>query len=128
MEGHKTAAPLSWAWFGAVRVERKPLRHQEVQRLLRHHTHSLHKPASYFLEHPILPPEELDIPIEKIVPKDEVNFKMEIPTSDQSPRGGTKRGQKSNQRRPRGRRGAAAAAAAAQAANVAGAPTVLSSF
>lgn len=113
LEGHKTVAPLSWAWFGAVRIERKPLRHQEVQRLLRHHTHSLQKPASYFLEHPALPPEELEPPVEKVQPKEEIVFKMDTPTSDQSPRGGTKRGQKTSQRRPRGRRGAAAAAAAA---------------
>lgn len=120
LEGHKTAAPLSWAWFGAVRIERKPLRHQEVQRLLRHHTHSLQKPATYYLEHPVLPPEELEPPmvVEKVVihqPKEEISstFKMEIAASDQSPRGGSKRGQKTNQRRPRGRRGAAAAAAAA---------------
>jgi len=120
LEGHKTVAPLSWAWFGAVRIERKPLRHQEVQRLLRHHTHSMQKPASYFLEHPSLPPEELEPPVihEKIQPKEEVTFKMEIPMSDQSPRGATKRGAKTNQRRPRGRRGAAAAAAAAAAATV----------
>ncbi len=124
LEGQKTAAPLSWAWFGAVRIERKPLRHQEVQRLLRHHTHSLQKPASYYLEHPILPPEEIEPPvvIEKVMmthqPKEEISslFKMEIPASDQSPRGGNKRGQKTSQRRPRGRRGAANAAAAAAAA------------
>ena len=78
----------------------------------------MQKPASYYLEHPSLPPEELEPPIEKVVPKEEVIFKMEIPMSDQSPRGATKRGQKSNQRRPRGRRGAAAAAAAAAAATV----------
>ena len=66
LEGHKTVAPLSWAWFGAVRIERKPLRHQEVQRILRHHTHSLQKPAAYFLEHPALPPEELEPPVEKV--------------------------------------------------------------
>lgn len=108
LEGHKTAAPLSWAWFGAVRVERKPLRHQEVQRLLRHHTHSLHKPSSYFLEHPSFPPEEIEIPVEKVVIKEEIPFKMETPASDQSPRGASKRGQKTSQRRPRARRGAAA--------------------
>lgn len=28
IEGQKTPAPLSWAWFGAVRMERKPLRYQ----------------------------------------------------------------------------------------------------
>lgn len=124
LEGHKTVAPLSWAWFGAVRIERKPLRHQEVQRLLRHHTHALHKPASYYLEHPLLPPEDLEpLVVEKTIIKEEICFKTE-PTSDQSPRGGTKRGQKTNQRRPRGRRGAAAAAAAAAAATAAGAQPV----
>ena len=41
---------------------------KEVQRILRHHTHSLTKPAAYFLEHPQLPPEELEPPPEKVVP------------------------------------------------------------
>ena len=99
-------------------VERKTLRHQEVQRLLRHHTHALHKPASYFLEHPVFPQEDVEpLPVEKIVlSKEEVCFKMEIPTSNQSSKGGgggSKRGQKTNQRRLVGRRGGGVATAAA---------------
>ena len=29
LEGHKTPAPLSWTWFGAVKHERKPMRYEE---------------------------------------------------------------------------------------------------
>ena len=29
LEGHKTPAPLSWAWFGGVKHERKPMRYEE---------------------------------------------------------------------------------------------------
>lgn len=36
-------------------------------RLLRFHTHSLIKPASYYLEPLPLPPEDLDAPLEKVV-------------------------------------------------------------
>jgi mediator of RNA polymerase II transcription subunit 12 len=68
LEGHKNPAPLSWAWFGAVRLERKPLSYEDTHRLLKFHTHSLIKPASYFLEPPPLPQEDLiDPPAEKPV-------------------------------------------------------------
>ena len=49
MEGQKTPAPFAWAWFGAVRSERKPLRYEEEFRKLLHHTHPRRKPMSYFL-------------------------------------------------------------------------------
>ncbi|GFV97760.1 mediator of RNA polymerase II transcription subunit 12-like protein [Trichonephila clavipes] len=65
LEGHKNPAPLSWSWFWAVRMERKPLRHEETHRLLLWHTHSLKKPSSYYLEPPPLPAEELEPPPEK---------------------------------------------------------------
>ncbi|KAI0239093.1 hypothetical protein LSAT2_010158 [Lamellibrachia satsuma] len=60
LEGHKNPAPLSLAWFGAIRQERKVLKYEEHFRMLLLHTHSLMKPDSYFLEPPPLPPEELD--------------------------------------------------------------------
>jgi mediator of RNA polymerase II transcription subunit 12 len=68
LEGQKNPAPLSWAWYAGVRIERKPLWFEDTHRLLRYHTHSLQKPASYFLEPPPLPPEDLiDPPTEKQV-------------------------------------------------------------
>lgn len=67
LEGHKNPAPLSWSWFGAVRIERKPLWYEENHRLLKYHTHSLVKSSSYFLEPLPLPPEDLDPPQEKPV-------------------------------------------------------------
>ncbi|KAH3741262.1 hypothetical protein DPMN_047984 [Dreissena polymorpha] len=36
-------------------------------RLLLYHTHSLQKSVNYFLDPPVLPPEELEAPPEKIV-------------------------------------------------------------
>ncbi|XP_032453194.1 mediator of RNA polymerase II transcription subunit 12 isoform X4 [Nasonia vitripennis] len=60
LEGHKNPAPLSWAWFRAVRLERKPLTYQNAHKLLRYHTHSQTRPASYYLEPPPLPPEDLE--------------------------------------------------------------------
>ncbi|KAG4072103.1 hypothetical protein HA402_015602 [Bradysia odoriphaga] len=48
LEGHKNPAPLSWAWFGAVKMERRPLHYEETHRLLKYHTHSLVKPSSYY--------------------------------------------------------------------------------
>lgn len=35
LDGHRNPAPLSWAWFGATRLERKPLKYEEAHRLLR---------------------------------------------------------------------------------------------
>ena len=68
LEGHKNPAPLSWAWFGAVKMERRPLAYEETHRLLKYHTHSLVKPSSYFYEPLPLPPEELEpLPSEKPV-------------------------------------------------------------
>lgn len=67
LEGHKNPAPLSWSWFSAVRVERKPLWYEENHRMLKFHTHSLVKSASYFLEPLPLPPEDLEPPQEKPV-------------------------------------------------------------
>jgi len=34
LEGHKNAGPLNLSWFGAVRLERKPLKYEEQHRLV----------------------------------------------------------------------------------------------
>lgn len=60
LEGMKNPAPLSWAWFGAVRLERRPLACEDTHRLLKYHTHNLQKPVSHYLEPPPLPPEDLE--------------------------------------------------------------------
>lgn len=60
LEGHKNPAPLSWSWFGAVKLERKPLTYEEGHRLLKYHTHSLVKPSSYYYEPLPLPPEDIE--------------------------------------------------------------------
>uniref|UniRef100_A0A8B9Q740 Mediator complex subunit 12L n=1 Tax=Apteryx owenii TaxID=8824 RepID=A0A8B9Q740_APTOW len=57
-EGHKNPAPLSWAWFGTVRVDRKVIKYEDQQHLLLYHTHPKPKPRSYYLEPLPLPPEE----------------------------------------------------------------------
>uniref|UniRef100_F6T2D4 Mediator complex subunit 12L n=1 Tax=Monodelphis domestica TaxID=13616 RepID=F6T2D4_MONDO len=57
-EGHKNPAPLSWAWFGTVRVDRKVIKYEEQHHLLLYHTHPTPKPRSYYLEPLPLPPEE----------------------------------------------------------------------
>ncbi|KAL7979597.1 hypothetical protein Chor_004755 [Crotalus horridus] len=61
-EGLKHSAPLSWGWFGTVRVDRKVSRLEEQQRLLLYHTHLKPKPRSYYLEPLPLPPEEEEPP------------------------------------------------------------------
>ncbi|XP_034934643.1 mediator of RNA polymerase II transcription subunit 12 [Chelonus insularis] len=60
LEGHKNPAPLSWAWFRAVKMERKPLTYQNAHKLIKYHTHCQLRPASYYLEPPPLPPEDLE--------------------------------------------------------------------
>lgn len=61
-EGLKHSAPLSWGWFGTVRVDRKVTRFEEQQRLILYHTHLKPKPRSYYLEPLPLPPEEEEPP------------------------------------------------------------------
>lgn len=58
LEGQKNPAPLSWAWFGTVRVDRKVIKYEEQHHLLLYHTHPTPKPRSYYLEPLPLPPEE----------------------------------------------------------------------
>ncbi|XP_068629231.1 mediator of RNA polymerase II transcription subunit 12-like isoform X2 [Battus philenor] len=60
VEGGRNPAPLSWAWFAATKIERKPLTYENAHRLLKYHTHSLVKPQSYYLESLPLPPEDLE--------------------------------------------------------------------
>ncbi|XP_055373234.1 mediator of RNA polymerase II transcription subunit 12 [Condylostylus longicornis] len=100
LEGHKNPAPLSWAWFGAVKLERKPLAYEENHRLLRYHTHSLVKPSSYYYEPLPLPPEDVDQVPEKILKDD---MKADTPSSvDQSPSApATGRGRGKGTRKPR---------------------------
>lgn len=57
-EGQKNPAPLSWAWFGTVRVDRKVIKYEEQHHLLLNHTHPKPRPPSYYLEPLPLPPEE----------------------------------------------------------------------
>uniref|UniRef100_A0A7N6APD7 Mediator complex subunit Med12 domain-containing protein n=1 Tax=Anabas testudineus TaxID=64144 RepID=A0A7N6APD7_ANATE len=57
-EGLKHSAPLSWGWFGTVRVDRKVTKFEEQQRFLLYHTHLKPKPRSYYLEPLPMPPEE----------------------------------------------------------------------
>lgn len=112
LEGMKNPAPLSWAWFGAVRLERRPLACEDTHRLLKYHTHNLQKPVSHYLEPPPLPPEDLEPVPDK--PLKELEMKADTPSSvDQSPHGTTigKKGQK----RGRTKKSKAAAAAAAAA-------------
>ena len=48
LEDHRSAAPLSWAWFGAVRLEKRPSRYLEQAKRLLLHTHQRRRPISYF--------------------------------------------------------------------------------
>ncbi|XP_061493052.1 mediator of RNA polymerase II transcription subunit 12-like protein [Rhineura floridana] len=57
-EGNRNPAPLSWAWFGTVRIDRKIIKYEEQQHLLLYHAHPKPKPRSYYLEPLPLPPEE----------------------------------------------------------------------
>lgn len=62
LEGSKNPAPLSWTWFGAIRIERKPMRTEENFYLLARHNHSIRKSTSYYIEPPPLPPEDEPAP------------------------------------------------------------------
>lgn len=68
IEGHKLQPPLSFTWFGGVKVEKKPMRMEENFVMLSRHSHDLHKPTSYYLEGPPLPPEDDPIPVQAPLP------------------------------------------------------------
>ncbi|KAG1673141.1 Mediator of RNA polymerase II transcription subunit 12-like protein [Nymphon striatum] len=134
LEGHKNPAPLCWSWFGASKMERKPLKYEEAHRLLLYHTHSMKRPLSYYLESPHLPMEDLEpaptpVVIDKTQPHpalmQDMGVKKPPPPGlspmDHSPRGmgpiiippeiGTGRGRKpKQQRRKRTNRGGMASA------------------
>lgn len=80
----KHSAPLSWGWFGTVRVDRKVTKFEEQHRLLLYHTHLKPKPRSYYLEPLPLPPEEEEPPV-PVVPEPEKTTaeppKLEKPTT-----------------------------------------------
>lgn len=80
LEGHKNPAPLSWAWFRAVKIERKPLTYQSAHKLLRYHTHSQLRSANHYLDPPPLPPEDLEPEKKEIEPG-----KADTPMSVDSP-------------------------------------------
>nr|KAG5692294.1 hypothetical protein BaRGS_009504 [Batillaria attramentaria] len=44
IEGHKNSAPISWAYFGAIRLEKKTLTYEDQHRLLLYHTHNMQQP------------------------------------------------------------------------------------
>ncbi|KAJ8916222.1 hypothetical protein NQ315_016361 [Exocentrus adspersus] len=99
LEGMKNPAPLSWAWFGAVRLERQPLACEDTHRLLKYHTHNLQRPVSHYLDPPPLPPEDLEPIPDK--PLKEIDLKADTPSSvDQSPAGTVGRG-RGKGRKPR---------------------------
>ncbi|KAM8953143.1 mediator of RNA polymerase II transcription subunit 12-like protein [Pelodytes ibericus] len=83
-EGHKSPAPLSWAWFGTVRVDRKAIKYEEQHHLLLYHTHPRPKPPSYYLEPLPLPPEEEE---EEDEPETPVSMEPEGKTSDLAEQG-----------------------------------------
>ncbi|GAB6019774.1 hypothetical protein CHUAL_001322 [Chamberlinius hualienensis] len=102
LEGHKNPAPLSWQWFGAIKVEKKPVKYEEAHRLMLYHSHSMKKPNEYFFEPPPLPPEELEPQPEKLARLDLLKEEklLDTPSIDQSPRSTVPKKPK----QPRGRR------------------------
>ena len=53
LEDHKSSAPLSWAWFGAIRMERRPSRYLQQAKRLLHHTHQKIRPMAYYMDYAI---------------------------------------------------------------------------
>ncbi|KAH0624082.1 hypothetical protein JD844_007427 [Phrynosoma platyrhinos] len=82
-EGNKNPAPLSWAWFGTVRIDRKIIKYEEQQHLLLYHMHSKPKPRSYYLEPLPLPPEEEEEEEEPTTPGSQEPERKSAELSDQ---------------------------------------------
>ena len=53
LEDYKSVAPLSWASFGAVRIEKRPSRYLEQAKKLLHHTHQRRRPITYYTNYEI---------------------------------------------------------------------------
>uniref|UniRef100_A0A8C6Y1A0 Mediator complex subunit 12L n=1 Tax=Naja naja TaxID=35670 RepID=A0A8C6Y1A0_NAJNA len=83
LEGNKNPAPLSWAWFGTVRIDRKVIKYEEQQHLLLYHTHPKPKPRSYYLEPLPLPPEEDEEEEEPTTPASQEPERKSAELSDQ---------------------------------------------
>merc|ERR550539_540082 len=75
LEGHKNPAPLAWSMFQAIKTERKPLKYEEALQNMKYMKNNLLKPASYYLEDPALPQEDLEPT--KDAKEDEKNVKKE---------------------------------------------------
>ena len=60
LEESKNSGPLNLAMFGAVKIEKKPVRYIEESLRLIHHSHQKRKPLSYYLSDAL--PEEDDDP------------------------------------------------------------------
>nr|XP_034988306.1 mediator of RNA polymerase II transcription subunit 12-like protein isoform X2 [Zootoca vivipara] len=82
-EGNRNPAPLSWAWFGTVRIDRKVIKYEEQQHLLLYHGHSKPKPRSYYLEPLPLPPEEEEEEEEPASPASQEPERKSAELSDQ---------------------------------------------
>ena len=85
MEGHKNPSPLSWAWFGAVRIERKPLRYEQDFRRLLHHTHPRRRPLSYFLNSAVDKEDEEEEEVDKTDAEAVVGERLSQPSTPQTP-------------------------------------------
>uniref|UniRef100_A0A670IRE9 Mediator complex subunit 12L n=1 Tax=Podarcis muralis TaxID=64176 RepID=A0A670IRE9_PODMU len=82
-EGNRNPAPLSWAWFGTVRIDRKVIKYEEQQHLLLYHAHSKPKPRSYYLQPLPLPPEEEEEEEEPTTPASQEPERKSAELSDQ---------------------------------------------
>ena len=105
LEGFKNPAPLSWAWFGSVKHDRKPLRMEEAFAELKYvNTASVEKKKEYFLEPPPLPQEDLEqnatAAAKEIKPEEEHKNQIlqNLPSMVPSPMG--PQGQGQNQNKP----------------------------
>merc|ERR1719336_3286849 len=92
LEGHKNPAPLSWHWFQAVKTERKAMKYEEAFQNMRYMKNTLLKPASYYLEDPPLPQEDLE-PTKDSKEDEKNNKNKEDMELQMNGKRGTKRGQ-----------------------------------
>ncbi|TRY73773.1 hypothetical protein TCAL_00950 [Tigriopus californicus] len=84
LDGHRNPAPLSWAWFGALKHERKPLKCEENFFELKFAKDSFEHTKTYYLDPPPLPDEDLEPPPkENKNPTDKAN--MPVPNMGPGP-------------------------------------------
>ncbi|CAL4069283.1 unnamed protein product, partial [Meganyctiphanes norvegica] len=102
LDGHRNPAPLSWHWFGATRLERKPLKYEVAHQLLRIHAGGVSRHVRAHVQATGNLTSSRISCFSHVLKSNKEEVKApDTPTSDQSPRGGKRGGKTQATKRQR---------------------------